>query len=138
MKRLVKRLGRLFAGSPSVQEAEVAWRRDEADLRSQFAAHAESPRGLRWSECEWSEDVRLVRERATGQLVAFAGVVVRFEAIEGDEMEDVPAVSMPRDATAVFHYRDDRWNTSGRVLFNMTPDEAASRLADQFEPADAS
>jgi len=78
----------------------------------------------------------LARERATGLLTAFAGVVVRFEAVEGGDMEEVEAVSLPRDAAAVFHY-DGAWGTGGRALFNMTPDEAIERLQDQFEPVDA-
>ncbi|MDQ3332536.1 MAG: hypothetical protein M3552_18125 [Planctomycetota bacterium] len=78
--------------------------------------------------------MRLSRERDSGLLTALVGLVVRFEPIPGGEMEGVEAASMPRDTTALFHYRKGRWGTGGRALFNMPPDEAVTRLANQFEP----
>jgi hypothetical protein len=112
------------------------WQAEESVLKSRFlelARSAEKPRGLNWAECEWTDAFLLSRERDTGLLTAFVGLVVRFEPIEGGEMEGVEAASMPRDTTAVFHYRKGRWGTGGRALFNMAPDEALSRLANQFE-----
>lgn len=122
-----------------VRDAIAAWNRQQDEQRSQFAAMAAAsgtPRGLLWEQCEWSGQMRFARERSTGLITAFSGVVVRFEAVVGDEMEDVEAVSMPRDAVAVFHYRRGRWGTGGRTLFNMTPDEATRRLEGQFETID--
>lgn len=119
--------------------AIAAWSSQRHDVESQFAVLAAAtgtPRGLLWNNCEWNGQTRFARERASGLLTAFEAVVVRFGAVEGGEMEDVAAVSLPRDATAVFHFRHGRWGTGGRTLFNMTPDEAIERLADQFEPID--
>jgi hypothetical protein len=61
-------------------------------------------------------------------------VNIRFEAVEGGDMEEVEAVSMVRDAAALFHYQHRHWGTGGRALFNMNPEDALSRLGSQFEP----
>ncbi len=92
------------------------------------------PRGLRWADCEWRREVTFARQRGTGLLTAFVGVQIRFEAIEGGEMEGVAAVGNIRDAAAVFHYRRGRWGTGGRALFNMGPADALVRLEPEYEP----
>jgi hypothetical protein len=120
-----------------VKNALDRWQQDESALKAQFlnlARSAGKPRGLRWSNCEWTPAFFLTRERETGLLTALVGLVVRFEPIEGGEMEGVEAASLPRDTTALFHYRRGRWGTGGRALFNMSPSEAIERLAGQFEP----
>jgi hypothetical protein len=95
------------------------------------------PRGLRWIECDWQNAVSFARDKQTGLLTAFVAVNIRFEAIEGGEMEDVAAVSTIRDAAAVFHYRDGLWGTGGRALFNMNPQDALRQLSGQFSPINA-
>ncbi len=92
------------------------------------------PRGLRWLECDWQNDVTFARDLASGLLTAFVAVHISFEAIEGGDMEDVAAVGDIRDAAAVFHFRKGRWGTGGRALFNMDPRDALIRLHGQFEP----
>ena len=127
--------------SRQARAAADRWRRQEQALRSVFferAAAAGKPKGLRWTACDWTGELRFARDRSTGQLTALAGTVVRFEPIAGGDMEDVEAAALPRDAAAVFHYRRGRWGTGGRALFNMTPGEAVGRLRDQFDPVDVS
>lgn len=92
------------------------------------------PRGLRWIECDWQDPVSFARDKETGLVTAFVAVNIRFEAIEGGEMEDVAAVSTIREAAAVFHYRDGIWGTGGRALFNMNPADAVRQLSGQFAP----
>ncbi len=46
------------------------------------------PRDLRWVECDWLDEVTFGRAIDDGMLTAFAGVNIRFEAIEGGDMED--------------------------------------------------
>ncbi|MEK6248535.1 MAG: hypothetical protein N2C12_10180, partial [Planctomycetales bacterium] len=53
---------------------------------------------------------------------------ISFEAIEGGGMEEVEAVSNLRAATAVFFMDGDRWDTRGRVIFNLEPAEAIERF----------
>jgi len=92
------------------------------------------PRGLRWLDCDWQNDVTFARDLSSGLLTAFVAVNIRFEALEGGDMEDVEAVSTIRDAAAVFHFQKGRWGTGGRPLFNMNPQDAVERLQGQFEP----
>jgi len=106
-------------------------------LEQQFFATASStglPRGLRWLHCEWYASRLLLRDRATNQPNLLVAINLRFEAIEGGDMENVAAVSNIRDACAVFQWQNGAWTTSGRTLFNMNPDEARERLAASYEP----
>jgi hypothetical protein len=106
------------------------------ELESQFfraASATGKPRGLRWKACEWSDSVEFAREKQTGNLVALLGVTIQFEAIEGGDMEGLPAVGNLRNASAVFFYDRGRWHTAGKAVFNLNPDEALARFAVQYE-----
>jgi hypothetical protein len=108
-------------------------------LEAQFVHRADSlgkPRGLRWL-CDWQDSVTFGRDVKTGMLTALVGVNVRFEAIEGGDMEGVEAVGMVRDAAALFHYHRGRWGTGGRALFNMNPSDALVHLKGQIEPIES-
>ena len=98
------------------------------------AAASGKPRGLRWKRCEWGEAVALARERGTGHLAALASVTVQFEAVEGGDMEGLPAVGNLRNASAVFFFHRGRWHTAGRAVFNLSPDEAVTHFRNQYEP----
>jgi hypothetical protein len=67
----------------------------------------------------------LIRDRQTGEINLLVSVNVAFAAIEGGDMEDVAAVSLIRDATAVFQWTTGKWTTTGRTLFNLNPADAA-------------
>jgi hypothetical protein len=97
------------------------------------AQRSGKPRDLRWVDCDWAKEVKFARDKATGKLVALVGVTVRFEAVEGTEMEDWPQVADLRNATGVFSFVRGQWHTDGRALFNMNPDEALERMRTQFE-----
>jgi hypothetical protein len=103
--------------------------------RAFFAAAAASgkPRGLTWVDLEWEPGVLFARERTTGSLAALIGVTVRFEAIPGGDMEGLPAVGNLRNASAVFFFHDSRWHTTGKILFNLNPDEVVDRFGTQYE-----
>jgi len=96
------------------------------------AAASGKPRGLRWKECQWSDLVEWIRDKSNGQLMALVGVTISFEAIEGGDMEGVEAVGNLRNATAVFYF-DGEWRTSGRVVFNLNPDEALVHFQAGYE-----
>lgn len=101
-----------------------------------LASSLGKPRDLRWIECDWQDSVTFAREKQSGLLTAFVAVNIRFEAVEGGDMEGVEAVGNVRDAAAVFHYQHGRWGTGGRALFNMNADDALIRLEGQFEKVD--
>lgn len=106
-------------------------------LEAKFFDLAQSlgkPRGLKWRDCEWFAQVVYARDRNSGLLTAFVGINVRFEAIEGGDMEGVAAVDTVRDAVAVFHFHQGTWGTGGKALFNMNPTDVVQRLSAQFDP----
>lgn len=120
-----------------VARAVQKFRLQREQLEAKFfdlASRSGKPRGLRWIDCEWEDDVTFARDVRTGLLTAFVAVNIRFEAIEGGGMEEVEAVGTVRDAAAVFHYQHGLWGTGGRPLFNMNPEDALIRLEGQFEP----
>lgn len=125
-------LKRLFSGDVSGHMLHVfdQQRQQLRDAFFQIASSTGKPRGLRWTKCDWLETRVVVFDSESRLYTAFCGINLSFEAIEGGDMEDVDAVSMIRDATAVFHGQEGRWGSGGKVLFNMTPTDAARMLAD--------
>lgn len=110
---------------------------DRVFLEEQFFQKARTagiPRGLRWVKCDWLSTRVLLKEKATAQVCLLVGVNISFEAVEGSDMENVAAVSLVRDACAVFQLTTSGWQTSGRALFNMNPTEATDKLGASYEP----
>jgi hypothetical protein len=136
MRRLWARLWRMLSGGRQGPGARELFALARPLLEEEFFAAASAsgkPRGLRWKACEWEPGVEFARERATGNLAALVAVVIRFEAVEGGDMEGLPAVGNPRNASAVFFFHEGRWRTTGKALFNLNPDEALARLTNQYE-----
>lgn len=118
-------------------QAQVDFKVNREVLEAKFfemASRSGKPRDLRWLGCDWESDVLYATETQSRLLTAFVGINIRFEAVEGGDMEDVEAVGLLRDATAIFHYQNGMWGTGGRALFNMNPQDALDRLQGQFEP----
>src|SRR5262245_36502270 len=83
---------RAWRDKREAERARHAFRRQREVLEARFfdlAAASGKPRGLRWIDCDWLEAVTFARDRKSGLLTAFAAVNIRFEAIEGGDMEDV-------------------------------------------------
>ena len=120
------------------RHARKRFRHQRERLEARFfdiAAASGKPRGLRWVDIDFDDAVCFARDRDRNQLLALVAVTIGFEAIEGGDMEEVEAVSNLRAATALFHLEGKWWNTNGRVLFNLEPVEALSRLAGVMEQA---
>lgn len=110
--------------------------RNEMSLREEYfraAAAQGKPRGLHWAECSWLSERVLLRERENGQWWVLSAVNLSFEAVAGGEMEGVEAVSMVREACAVFVWSDGSWRASGRTLFNMGTERALTHLEETHE-----
>ena len=119
------------------EQAVHTFRLQRERLEAKFFTIASSlgkPRGLRWLDCHWQDQVTFARDRQSGLITAFVGVNIRFEAIEGGDMEEVAAVGTIREACALFHYQLGAWGTGGRALFNLDPQMAIERFQDQYEP----
>jgi hypothetical protein len=105
---------------------EFHLRREQLEAKFvERAGESGKPRGLRWVDCDFDNDVTYARDRRSGQLSAFVAMTISFEAIEGGGMEEVEAVGNLRAATAVFSFDEKRqWYTEGRAIFNLNPAEA--------------
>ncbi|MFM7206524.1 MAG: hypothetical protein ACKO4T_07650 [Planctomycetaceae bacterium] len=116
--------------------AQRDFHRQREPLEAKFierAAGSGKPRGLRWLDVEFDDDVLYARDRRTQRLKALVAIEVSFEAVEGGGMEEVEAVSRVRAATAEFLHDGDRWTTQGRVYFNLAPSAAVKYLASDLE-----
>jgi hypothetical protein len=105
-------------------------------LEAKFVTAASAtgkPRGLRWVDCAFENEIELARERATGQLVALVPVTIQFEAVEGSDMEGLPAVGNLRNASAVFFFQRGQWLTAGKAVFNLNPVEVIEHFKNHYE-----
>ena len=100
----------------------------------QAASATGKPRGLRWVQCDFEPDLTLARERQTKQLIGLVPVTIRFEAVEGGDMEGVAAVGNLRNATAVFAFTTGQWQTIGKAVFNLNPPEVLHHFQKEYEP----
>ena len=121
------------AAAQKARELFAAQREHLEVLFFEAAAASGKPRGLRWKDCQWGPDVEFARERSTREIVALVGVTIQFEAVEGGDMEDLPAVGNLRNASAVFYFERGRWRTAGKVVYNLNPDEALEHFQQQYE-----
>jgi hypothetical protein len=127
---------RLRGDRVSPEQARARFAEHRADLERAFfeaASTSGKPRGLRWLGIEWEPGLELAREKATGRLAGLVGVNLSFEAVEGGDMEDVQAVGLLRNATAVFFLHHGVWRTTGKVVMNLNPDEAIRHFGGQYE-----
>jgi hypothetical protein len=116
--------------------AQRDFHRQREQLEAKFIEHAASsgkPRGLRWVDVDFDDDVFYARDRRSQGLKALVAIEVSFEAIEGGGMEEVEAVSDVRAATAEFLHDGTRWRTAGRVYFNLGPDATVKYLEQDLE-----
>lgn len=122
-------VGAASAGSKRILQTFETQRQQLQDQFFVAAAASGKPRGLKWTECDWLSSYTLVQDAESQMFTLFCGVNISFEAVEGGDMEDVEAVSVIRDGSAVFHAQEGRWGTGGRVLFNVDPQTAATLAA---------
>jgi hypothetical protein len=132
---------RLFGREVQVERARELFVLQRERLEARFvtaAAATGKPRGLRWKDCAFENELELARDRHNGQLVALVPVTIQFEAIEGGDMEDVPAVEYAKNASAVFFFQRGQWLTAGKAVFNMNPGEVIEHFKNQYERVRAS
>lgn len=101
-----------------------------------LAAASGKPRGLTWIDCDFDNRVAFARDRHTRHLRALVAVTIRFEAVEGGDLEDNPNVGNLRAATAVFRFEEGQWQTDGRAIFNLNPQEAIKYYQHELETAE--
>ena len=120
-------------------EHRSAFRRQREWLEARFftlASESGRPRGLAWVDCEFADDVAFARDRSTGEMRALVGINISFTAIEGGGMEDNPNVGRVRAATAIFLHRNGQWETDGRPIMNLDPQQAITHFQHELETVD--
>lgn len=103
------------------------------DQFRQAAAATGKPRGLHWHHVQFEPSMEMARDRESRLLVALAPITIKFEAIEGGDMEGVAAVDLHKNASAVFFFQRGQWGTVGKTVFNLNPDEALRHFQQQYE-----
>lgn len=103
------------------------------DQFRQAAAATGKPRGLRWHHVQFESALELARDRQNRLLVALTPITIKFEAIEGGDMEGLPAVDLHKNASAVFYFQRGEWATVGKTVFNLNPDEVLRHFQQQYE-----
>src|SRR5262245_56153963 len=83
---LVWRPLRRLGGAIQIERARELFFLERERIQSRFLAAAAAtgkPRGLRWKDCRFEDDVEFARDRQSRQLLALVPVTVQFEAVEG-------------------------------------------------------
>ena len=101
-----------------------------------LAAQSGKPRGLTWADCEFDNGVHFARDRHSGKFRALVGLTIRFEAIEGGDLEGNPNVKNLRSATAVFRMERNQWVTDGLAIFNLSPEQTIRHFQHELEDLD--
>jgi len=103
----------------------------------QLAAAKARPNGPRWTESEFGDDVAYVRNRKSGELLAFGGVTVPV-----DEFEDAATAAISdlignlRSGTVIFRFDGKHWDADGRAILNLSPAEAIRFYRNDLEMID--
>jgi hypothetical protein len=120
----------------TLEHARATFHRRREWLEARFltlAAQSGKPRGLRWVDCEFENDVAFARDRKTHHFRALVGVAIQFEAVEGGDMEHVEAVANRKAATVVFRLDGPEWEVDGRALFNLNPAQTIEQFQHELE-----
>ena len=86
---------RAARAAEKLARAQRDFHRQRELLEARFIERASAtgkPRGLRWTDVDFDDDVIYARDRRTRRLKALVAIEVSFEAIEGGGMEHVEAV----------------------------------------------
>jgi hypothetical protein len=91
-----------------------------------------TPDALRWENCDFDDEIAYVRSRNTGELSAFVAVTVGAGEFSSAS-SGVSSLSGIRMGTAVFRFDRDHWETDGRAILNLKPEEAIRLYQDDLE-----
>ncbi|MFM9023913.1 MAG: hypothetical protein ACKON7_00980 [Planctomycetaceae bacterium] len=127
---------RLARQSERIARAQRDFHRQREPLEAKFIEKAASfgkPRGLRWVDVTFDDDVVYARDRRSRRLKALVAIEVQFEAVVGGGMEENENVAKAKAATAEFLHDGTRWTTDGKVYFNLAPSATVKYLSADME-----
>lgn len=119
-----------------LRRAIVQFHRQREWLEARFwklASDSGKPRGLRWANCDFADDVLFARDRSSGGLRALVEVTIQFEAEPDGPMTEVAAVEDRKEATIVFRLDGPQWEVDGRALFNLDPTTVLAQYDHELE-----
>jgi hypothetical protein len=116
----------------AAREARLAQARKEFHKQREWlevkfislAGSQHKPEAPRWSNCEFDDAVSYVRHRTTGELSAFVAVTVALEDVGPGAASASELLGNLQAGTAVFRFDKGHWATDGRVILNLSPNEA--------------
>ncbi len=117
----------------AAQPGQAAVPRPAERLEAKFVqlAAAHAAQAPRWADCTFADDVAYVRSRTTGELSAFVAVTMATED-RTRLPRPVGAVGNLQAGTAVFRFDRDHWETDGRAILNLSPNEAVHHYGDNW------
>jgi hypothetical protein len=127
---------RRLRATRELRRAQETFHREREWLEARFlkmASQSGKPRGLRWVDCEFENEVAFARDRNSGHLRALVGVTILFEAVEGGEMDSVAAVHNAKAATVLFRLDGPKWEPDSRAYFNLNPDDMLANYPHELE-----
>jgi hypothetical protein len=86
------------------------------------------PRGLKWRRCRFQGEPLWLHEEEKGQVAVLVPLIVEFEPLGDTEKWEGHPVDDPRQGVVLFLFRRGEWEASGRVMFNLSPQQAAQQL----------
>lgn len=99
----------------------------------QLAPANSAANGPHWEDCDFDDDVAYVRNRRTGELLAFVAVTVAVDGFGNIPPGTGEMIGNLRAGTAVFRFAGDHWETDGRAFLNLSPAEAISVYRKELE-----
>jgi hypothetical protein len=133
---LFRRFRRKSASTTPLGRAKQQFHVQRERLEAKFvqlAAAQVHPEAPKLADCMFDDDVSYVRSRTTGQLSAFVAVTMATEGIAAVFPTGMSVVENLQAGTAVFRFDRDHWETDGRAILNLSPDEAAERFGGDLE-----
>lgn len=106
---------------------------DQVSLFVRTGSASGMPRGLDWLSADPVGQPQLAWNNGN-QLVILLPLMIQFEPQQDSELADVPQAREPRRVTAIFYKNGSEWQTNGKPIFNLSPDQVVSRSQGQYEP----
>ncbi|HQR07988.1 MAG TPA: hypothetical protein PLN21_14265 [Gemmatales bacterium] len=94
-------------------------------LRAEFRSHllAGTSQDRRWHDVEWLTEPILHVLPDTDEIpVALVGIAAMYSLEESNEVQT-------QAGTALFYFKDNAWQSNGKVLLNLTSSEALNQLS---------
>lgn len=105
----------------------LQWPRLEEMVLHQAQASGK-PRGLKWRRCHFQGEPLWLLEGERHRVAALVPLLIEFEVDTTGEPAEGHASMQPRAGVVLLLFRRGNWHCAGRILFNLTPEQAARQL----------